>query len=106
MQYKLKKKDIKLEVDVDPAIPDELVGDKLRLSQILSNLMGNAIKFTDKGVVKLSIKKTKEEEGQVSLRFEVEDTGCGINEIKIIFYLLSLHIQKKNNISKSNKIIE
>lgn len=72
IDYKILLKD-KMEV--------KLVGDSLRLSQILSNLISNALKFTpDKGSVKLMVSRISEDGETVRLRFEVIDTGCGIAE--------------------------
>ncbi len=65
---------------VAPEVPLVLVGDPLRLGQILSNLVTNAIKFTDRGEVVVSVRVEKSEERQCLLRFEVRDTGVGITE--------------------------
>ncbi len=59
-----------------------LKADELRLRQILTNLIGNALKFTDKGHVKLTIKKEKEVAGKIILHFAVADTGIGIEKKK------------------------
>lgn len=71
-------KGISLESLSDPAIPPILRGDKVRLSQILLNLVGNAVKFTEKGKVTLRSLLEKEGTDTVTLRFEIEDTGIGI----------------------------
>lgn len=74
-------------IEVDPKVSDYVLGDTLRLRQILTNLMSNAIKFTAKGLVKTIIEIAEETEKTVSLRFSVVDTGIGIPEEKqeIIF---------------------
>jgi PAS domain S-box-containing protein len=83
MQYKAQEKDLYFQVIMDDSIPKILNGDKLRLSQILYNLVGNAIKFTDNGYVKVYVKKMNEILDSVQLKFIVEDTGIGIPEEKI-----------------------
>lgn len=70
-------------VNVDPAIPDHIIGDTLRLRQIITNLIGNAVKFTTKGQVALSSKFVKEYEDAVELEFCVADTGIGIKQDKL-----------------------
>lgn len=69
--------------DLDPRIPDILIGDPLRLKQILTNLVNNAVKFTEKGFVKLSIKMLDNIEEQIRIEFSVEDNGIGIAAEKI-----------------------
>ncbi|MFM9881585.1 MAG: response regulator [Burkholderiales bacterium] len=64
--------------DVDPAVPRQLVGDAMRLQQVLINLGGNAIKFTPQGEVVLSVKLVQRGEATVTLEFSVRDTGIGI----------------------------
>jgi PAS domain S-box-containing protein len=63
---------------VDPAVPAQLVGDPMRLQQILLNLMGNAVKFTEHGEVVLSIRLLGRDGDRVRLGFAVRDTGIGI----------------------------
>ncbi|PHV13619.1 hybrid sensor histidine kinase/response regulator [Janthinobacterium sp. BJB303] len=63
---------------LDPRVPAELVGDALRVEQILINLVGNAVKFTTQGEVVLSIRSLAEDAASVTLEFSVRDTGIGI----------------------------
>lgn len=68
--------------EFDESIPEKLVGDPLKLSQILINLIGNSLKFTQNGDVYIRIKKVKEENNKVLLHFEIEDNGVGISKKK------------------------
>ncbi|PIF29663.1 signal transduction histidine kinase [Flavobacterium sp. 9] len=68
---------------LDADMPEMVIGDQGRLNQILVNLAGNALKFTEEGEVTVSVKKISETEDQYSLRFSVKDTGIGINEAKL-----------------------
>lgn len=81
------RKNIKLLKEIDPAVPDYLIGDPGRLSQILLNLLNNAIKFTEKGEVKLAVKVLERTQKNLQLEFKVSDTGIGIprSKLKIIF---------------------
>jgi two-component system sensor histidine kinase/response regulator len=63
---------------VDPSVPARLVGDPMRLQQVLLNLVANAIKFTEHGEVVLSIDAARSEDGRIELAFAVRDTGIGI----------------------------
>ena len=75
------KSGLKLYSFVDPAIPDGLLGDAVRLRQILFNLAGNAVKFTETGHVMVRVDKLSTAvEGEVTLRFQIIDTGIGISE--------------------------
>lgn len=65
---------------IDPAIPEFLVGDKLRLSQILMNLLSNALKFTQNGEVKIEVILERQEKTICYIKFTVEDSGTGIAE--------------------------
>lgn len=69
---------IELIVDVDPEIPEVLMGDPLRLSQIFTNLINNATKFTEKGDITLSVKLVQQSGNNVKLAFCVKDTGIGM----------------------------
>ena len=71
-------KPVELLFDIDPALPRQLVGDALRLQQVLINLCGNAIKFTAQGEVRLSLSALRCEQGQLRLQLSVSDTGIGI----------------------------
>ncbi|NJY63329.1 response regulator [Salinimicrobium sp. CDJ15-81-2] len=73
--------DIKIELEIDPEIPI-LVGDSMRLSQIMMNLIGNAVKFTEKGRVWIKAENIDCSEGKCKIRFEVGDTGIGIPQNK------------------------
>ncbi|HJP30068.1 MAG TPA: ATP-binding protein [Candidatus Latescibacteria bacterium] len=72
-------KGIQLTFTADPTVPRYVEGDRVRLRQILLNLLGNAVKFTEQGSVDLSLKATVAED-EVTLYFEVRDTGIGIPE--------------------------
>jgi two-component system sensor histidine kinase/response regulator len=77
------KKDIELTIDIPPAVPEDVMGDVTRLRQILVNLVGNAIKFTDRGEVNVRVKTEESDSGSVLLHFAVSDTGVGIPPDKI-----------------------
>ncbi len=83
------EKKLKLLIDVDDKLPDTILIDETRLRQILLNMVGNAIKFTEKGYVKIIVKmeKTISEPDKFNLRILIEDTGIGIqtNDLKYIF---------------------
>ncbi|MBW6479349.1 MAG: PAS domain S-box protein [Bacteroidales bacterium] len=74
------QKGLKLSLYFDPYLPEKIYADENRISQILSNLISNAIKFTHKGEVKLSYRKINEDANHVSLKISVSDTGIGISE--------------------------
>lgn len=76
----LLEKSLQYEIDVDPAVPRELVGDASRLSQILINLLANAIKFTDHGKIGLHIHPKHVDGEKATLQFSVEDSGIGMDE--------------------------
>ena len=71
---------IELIVDIDPEIPEVLMGDPLRLSQIFTNLINNATKFTEKGDITLSVKMLQQANNTVKLYFCVKDTGIGMTQ--------------------------
>jgi len=74
------EKGLELIFDVEPGLPATLIGDPLRLGQVLLNLVGNAVKFTEKGEVTLRIRRLPASESVIRLHFEVEDTGIGISD--------------------------
>ena len=75
---KSEAKGIRLSVAVSPQIPVNLVGDDLRLNQILMNLVSNAIKFTASGPITISVELQSQQEGELELQFSVRDSGIGI----------------------------
>jgi PAS domain S-box-containing protein len=72
------EKGLRLEAAVDPVFDRPVLGDAGRLRQVLLNLVGNAVKFTPQGAVRVRIRRLREHDGRVVLRGEVEDTGIGI----------------------------
>lgn len=71
------EKQLELTLSIDPAVPDNLVGDPLRITQILMNIAGNAIKFTEHGSIVVRV-RANDIDDKIQLRIEVEDTGIGI----------------------------
>ena len=74
------QKKLELSVSIPPELPEELEGDANRLRQILLNLIGNALKFTDRGEINLILEERERTEQSLLLHFSVQDTGCGISE--------------------------
>ncbi len=72
------EKKLDFSIDVDPAIPAILIGDQLRLSQILINLVSNALKFTEQGKVNVKLTAIERRDEAMLVKFEVSDTGIGI----------------------------
>lgn len=77
LHYKAVEKGLELITDIDPDLPDVVLGDPTRLNQVLMNLAGNAVKFTEKGSVTIEIKKTGIEN---KIRYSIIDTGIGISK--------------------------
>jgi two-component system, sensor histidine kinase and response regulator len=84
-------KQIELLYDIGPEVPDLVVGDPTRLRQIVVNLLGNALKFTDKGEVLLKVETESLSQDSVTLHFAVRDTGIGIpaDKQRVIFEAFS-----------------
>lgn len=87
LKIKAIQKNIDFSVEIEEGVTDYIVGDKNRLGQILINLVGNAIKFTERGFVKLKIELINETISDVSLKFRVIDSGIGIpvEKLTLIF---------------------
>lgn len=81
-EFRAREKAIQLHLKVDEQLPTFVKGDQLRLSQILHNLINNAIKFTTRGSVTIELKVRAKEEGHVLLDFSIIDTGIGISKEK------------------------
>lgn len=77
------QKEVEFNLFLDAEMPDIVVGDQGRLNQILVNLIGNSLKFTNEGEVTVSVKKIEETEDNYTLRFSVKDTGIGIQKNKL-----------------------
>jgi len=80
---KARTKGVKLLLSYDHEIPDVVIGDETRLLQILLNLVSNAIKFTEEGSVEIRISESQLKDNQVTIDFEVKDTGIGIKSDKL-----------------------
>lgn len=86
-KYRADEKGVKIALEIDPMIPNWVVGDPGRLSQILTNLIGNAVKFTMEGTVTTRLTPQQRTGGTIDILFEVIDTGIGIapGKQKLIF---------------------
>ncbi|WP_079433587.1 response regulator [Zoogloea sp. LCSB751] len=76
---KAREKSLELLLQLGPDVPQDLVGDPLRLGQVLTNLVGNAVKFTEKGEVSVQVGVTERAPRHATLRFAVRDTGIGMS---------------------------
>lgn len=81
-EYKLQETNNKINVSIDGLVPNQIKCDNVRLSQVLINLIGNSVKFTESGNINLRVKLINLNTDTVNLRFEIEDSGCGIPEHK------------------------
>ena len=84
IRMRIMEKPLRFYTNIDGTIPNGLVGDEVRLRQILINLLSNAVKYSDKGFISLSITLIKREESQVWLKITVTDTGKGIKEEDLV----------------------
>lgn len=94
------QKNVTLEVDMDSAIPEVLVGDPAKLSQVLLNLLGNAIKFVEEGEIALKILLKKEKDDRLLLEFIVADNGIGIDEAQLPYIFDSFRQAEHNTADK------
>jgi PAS domain S-box-containing protein len=78
-----REKGLALLIQVAPDVPNALIGDALRIGQVLTNLLGNAVKFTERGSIKAEIARLGGDDDQVQLRFAVTDTGIGMDADQI-----------------------
>jgi signal transduction histidine kinase/CheY-like chemotaxis protein len=83
LNIRAEEKNIFLKESIDEGIPDYVVGDETRFTQVITNLLGNAIKFTEKGGVTLKAELLNSIDGKASIKFSVIDTGIGIPQDKI-----------------------
>ena len=75
----VREKSLALVVEIAPDLPDDLIGDEGRLKQVLLNILGNAVKFSAQGEIRLRVLVTAEDDAGVELCFEVSDQGIGLN---------------------------
>jgi two-component system, chemotaxis family, CheB/CheR fusion protein len=80
---KIQEKNLTLETELDSKIPEVLLGDPVRLHQIIINLVSNAVKFTSTGKISVSVRMVDEDEDKVTVEFIITDTGIGIPPAKI-----------------------
>ncbi len=99
MNIKAQEKGISLDLNINSNVPFEVISDSNRVSQILLNLIGNAIKFTDKGGVTIMVDKLEEKDKSAIVSFKIKDTGIGIvsNKINSVFGAFT---QAKNDTSR------
>jgi len=85
--YRAQAKNLEFEIIKDNNLPDEVIGDSIRLNQILSNLLSNALKFTKSGYIHVILKKTERNNNKIGIEFTVKDSGLGIpkDKHKMIF---------------------
>ena len=87
LEFRAIEKKISLKFQIDTAIPKTIIGDAIRLKQILLNLVENSVKFTQDGEIEITVGLLNETEQSVQLKFSVRDTGIGIpaNKLNVIF---------------------
>ena len=86
VQPRVENKGLQLVLDIDENIPNELYGDEVRIRQIITNILTNAVKYTEKGSVTLRVKMEKKDERHIILKVAVKDTGIGIKESKEVLF--------------------
>ncbi|SMP35226.1 response regulator [Chryseobacterium profundimaris] len=97
--YQSQKKNIELLLNIEPGLPKTVLIDESRLKQILINLLGNAVKFTEKGEIELKVEKIRMDDKNISLRFSVRDTGIGI-PVEKQKHIFDAFTQENSSISK------
>jgi signal transduction histidine kinase/DNA-binding response OmpR family regulator len=84
LSKKAQQKGLDFTLNYDERIPSVIIGDKVRINQIIMNLVGNAIKFTEKGYVRIDVSLIEESAFYVTIQFSIKDTGIGIEEEKLM----------------------
>ena len=99
--FKARDKALAFVIDVDEALPDHLRGDEVRLRQVLTNLLNNAVKYTEQGSVRLTVRGARQGDGRLLLTAAVEDTGIGIrpeDEGKLFTRFERLDMQRNSTV--------
>jgi CheY-like chemotaxis protein len=93
------EKDLDIELFIGGDVPPQLIGDQVRLGQVLNNLVGNAIKFTHVGKVSIRLDKKKINDKYVNIQFTISDTGIGIGKenLQLIFDPFEQEMQTSHN---------
>ncbi|PXW18022.1 PAS domain S-box-containing protein [Chryseobacterium sp. CBTAP 102] len=97
--YQSQKKNIELLLNIEQGLPETIWLDESRLKQILINLLGNAVKFTEQGEIELKVEKLNLDNKNITLRFSVRDTGIGIPKEKQQ-HIFNAFTQENSSISK------
>ncbi|MBO4338037.1 MAG: response regulator, partial [Lachnospiraceae bacterium] len=98
MWHRASEKGLEFHVSIDPEIPSRLFADEVRIKQILINLLGNAIKYTDNGGITLSLHNGGVSENKILINYSVEDTGIGIRKENIPYLFDAFkRVDEKNN---------
>ena len=101
IRTKLREKPIRFFTNIDGKIPHCLIGDEVRMRQVLLNLLSNAVKFTDKGFISLTITVHERNEDKVWLKFSIADTGKGIkpeDQKKLFGEFVQVDVKRNRNI--------
>lgn len=104
MRFKAESKSLKLCYDVNSTIPRSLYGDEIRIKQIISNIVDNAIKYTEKGTVTISVNYTRIDDMNLNLLIDIKDTGVGIKEQDVDKLFGSIDSIDKNSSHNSNGV--
>jgi signal transduction histidine kinase/DNA-binding response OmpR family regulator len=99
LNYKAEEKGVKINIRLNPSLPRIMVGDPVRLAQVLNNLMSNAIKFTNKGSVTIDVMLESEDNEALKVNFAVIDTGIGISKDKLD-YIFESFTQETSDITR------
>lgn len=99
IKNRIDNRPISVVIQNDEKLPEKMIGDSLRIRQVLINLMNNAVKFTEKGEIRLVIRMQKEDAGGYQIKYSISDTGQGIREedLQRLFQTFSQVNQKANH---------
>ena len=96
--FKAEQKNLTLIFNIDESLPGVLFGDSVRIKQVLTNLLNNACKYTDKGSVVLNVSCVEKSDGYITIRYEIKDTGRGIKKEDIgRLYDMFERLDERNN---------